>query len=578
MFALRYRVCVSASIFLTLVCGSALQAQESSKTAEDKRLMTLEESQLSQETAQIEPRVVDIKEMTDPKPESKAQATPEEQSQTIPEPPSEPSFQQIINPPQTRLEQLPSNRLNPSGNPLMFPTKPSEVETTIRQAITLDEAISIALKNNKQLTSIQIITNTRQPGARTGSVSTGTRGLEDARLRVEEQKARLEEARAALFPTIDISASALRFRNDTAVSSTVLEAVENQTQATTFTDLRANARLVYEIYTGGRRSAEISRAEREVRLQELEVERIAEEIRFETTNGYYNLQNADAQVAIAQADVENASQTLRDARLLEQAGLGTRFDVLRGEADLARANQGLTNAIAQQRTARRQLGEVLGVGQHVELAASDEIREAGTWPMSLDETIVRAYKNRAELEQQLLQREINEQDREIALADIRPQVNFLADYEARENLDDGVPVLTDWTFQAQVSWQIFDGGRAFAGARAAERRMDQANTDFARQRDNIRFQVEQAYYNLISNQENIVSTRANVQRDEESLRLARLRFQAGVGTQTDVINAQRDLSTSRGDFLSAIIGYNQSLNALQRAVSNMPDNRLFQAP
>ncbi|NQZ64794.1 TolC family protein, partial [Crocosphaera sp.] len=63
---------------------------------------------------------------------------------------------------------------------------------------------------------------------------------------------------------------------------------------------------------------------------------------------------------------------------------------------------------------------------------------------------------------------------------------------------------------------------------------------------------------------------------EEALRLARLRFQAGVGTQTDVINAQRDLSQARGNFLQAIIQYNQSLNALQRSVSNFPDNRLFE--
>ncbi|MEB3227368.1 MAG: TolC family protein, partial [Synechocystis sp.] len=98
---------------------------------------------------------------------------------------------------------------------------------------------------------------------------------------------------------------------------------------------------------------------------------------------------------------------------------------------------------------------------------------------------------------------------------------------------------------------------------------------FARQRNQIRFEVEESYYNLTANKENISSTRTNVVRFEEALRLARLRFQAGVGTQTDVINAQRDLANARGRFLQAIIGYNQSLNQLQRSVSNLPDNNLF---
>lgn len=274
--------------------------------------------------------------------------------------------------------------------------------------------------------------------------------------------------------------------------------------------------------------------------------------------------------------MENASQTLRDAQLLEQAGLGTRFDVLRAEGDLATANEQLTRRIAEQRIARRRLAETLSLGQQVQLVAADEINESGTWKLSLEETIIQAYKNRAELEQQLVQQEIGEQDRRIAMAGIIPRLDFVAQYGFDDDFDDPVGALVNYRFETRLRWRLFDGGRAFAGARAAERRMDQANTRFADLRNQIRFEVEDAYYQLIANRENIGSTRQNVATREEALRLARLRFQAGVGTQTDVINAQRDLSQARGNFLQAIIQYNQSLNALQRAVSNYPDNRLFE--
>lgn len=280
-------------------------------------------------------------------------------------------------------------------------------------------------------------------------------------------------------------------------------------------------------------------------------------------------------MAIAQASVEDASQSLRDARLLEQAGLGTRFDVLRAEGDLATANEALTRAIAEQRNARRQLAQVLSVGQRVELTAADEITEAGEWTMPLDQSIVQAYKNRAELEQQLVQMEVSEQDRYIALSAIKPQVDFLANYTYQNNFDGEAGLVDGYSFAARVRWNFFDGGRAFASARSADRQMDLAKTEFARQRNQIRFEVEESFYNLTANKENISSTRTNVVRFEEALRLARLRFQAGVGTQTDVINAQRDLANARGRFLQAIIGYNQSLNQLQRSVSNLPDNNLF---
>lgn len=83
---------------------------------------------------------------------------------------------------------------------------------------------------------------------------------------------------------------------------------------------------------------------------------------------------------------------------------------------------------------------------------------------------------------------------------------------------------------------------------------------------------------MLANRDNIDTAELALEQAEESLRLARLRFQAGVGTQTDVINQQTALTEARGDLLDAIIEYNQSLAELQRAVSNLPDNQLFDLP
>ncbi|ACB50242.1 unknown [Crocosphaera subtropica ATCC 51142] len=557
MFVLRYCVCASVSLLSALSWNTGLMAQTVSSVegeSEAAKLLLQPNSSLKSQ-----PRVSDIKRMKDASVSSetkkktttplKAKKNLDQRMRMVSQSTTPPSLEASEAYSETILEQLPPNNLNPNGNPLLFPTKPENVETTINQPVTLGEVIALALQNNRE--------------------------IQEARIAVEEVKARLVQERAALYPTIDVDS---RINRDFIERQTgdftrgIPETVVESRQTTGI----FNVALQYDIYSGGERDGSIKRAEREIRDRQLELERISEQVRFEATDNYYLLQNADAQVAIAQADVENASQTLRDAQLLEQAGLGTRFDVLRAEGDLAAANEELTRAIAEQRTARRRLAETLSVGQHVQLVAADEITESGNWKLSLEETIVQAYKNRAELEQQLVQREIGQQDRRIAMAGIIPQLDFLAQYGFDDDLDNGLGALVNYRFETRLTWRLFDGGRAFAGARAAERRMDQANIRFADLRNEIRFQVEEAYYSLIANQENISSTRQNVATREEALRLARLRFQAGVGTQTDVINAQRDLSQARGNFLQAIIQYNQSLNALQRAVSNYPDNRLFE--
>ncbi|MGB5596676.1 MAG: TolC family protein [Crocosphaera sp.] len=554
MFFLRYCVCVSVGILAALPFETSLMAQTlSSVEGESEAAKLLLEPEKPLKT---EPRVSDIKQMG----ESSVKSQTEKASLTniggktqqnqgiISQSTTPPNLEESLDYSETILEKLPPNNLNPSGNPLLFPTKPEDVEITINKPLTLDEVIAIALQNNRE--------------------------IENARIQVEEFKARLVEARADLYPSLDIDS---RLNRDF-IERQVGDFVDGGDNVV---DVRETSgvfgvSLTYDIYTGGERDGRIIRAEREIRDRQLLLEQTAEQVRFEATNNYYLLQNADAQVAIAQADVENASQTLRDAQLLEQAGLGTRFDVLRAEGDLAGANEQLTRAIADQRTARRRLAETLSVGQQVQLVAADEITESGEWTLSLDETIVQAYKNRSELEQQLVQREIGQQDRRIAIAGIIPRLDFLANYGFDDDFDDSLGALVNYRFETRLTWRLFDGGRAFAGARAADRRIDQANIQFANLRNEIRFEVEEAYYSLIANKENIESTRQNVATREEALRLARLRFQAGVGTQTDVINSQRDLSQARGNFLQAIIEYNQSLNALQRAVSNLPDNRLFE--
>jgi outer membrane protein TolC len=73
---------------------------------------------------------------------------------------------------------------------------------------------------------------------------------------------------------------------------------------------------------------------------------------------------------------------------------------------------------------------------------------------------------------------------------------------------------------------------------------------------------------LKANEKNIVIAEKALSRAEQNLELARLRFQAGVGLQTEVNIAETSLTQARGNVLQAIIGYNQDLASLHRAVGN----------
>jgi len=116
------------------------------------------------------------------------------------------------------------------------------------------------------------------------------------------------------------------------------------------------------------------------------------------------------------------------------------------------------------------------------------------------------------------------------------------------------------------------GGAALAGARQAEANIAVADINYANIRNQVRFQVEQAFSDLRANQTNIKTAALALEQANESLRLARLRFQAGVGTQTDVINQENALTQAQGNLVTAVLGYNRALAALERAVGNAPFN------
>lgn len=471
---------------------------------------------------------------------------------TTPAPPAPDGTPSILPPSVAPGVAAPEYLFN-NPNPLEFPTRPEEVQITGTQPITLEQAIELAQRNS--------------------------RDLQVAQLTVERARAALRQAEAANLPTLDLGASTNSTQVTTPGARNPLTGAEVSPSTTTLeTTLGANLQLSYPLFTSGQRSATIRANERQVRFQELQLEVTAEDLRQNVTRDYYSVQEADELVRIAQSSVEQNQQSVRDAQAQEAAGIGTRFDVLQAQVDLSNSQQDLTQRLSDQRVARRQLAQRINLPQAIDISAADPIAIASLWDLSLEDSTVLAFRNRAELEQQLVQREISQQQRRIQLAQSEPQVSLVAGYNVNNNISQGTGFIDNYQFGAQFNLNLFDGGASQAAADQEEANIATAEAQFANARDLVRFQVEQAFFNLQASFENIQTTTLALQQATESLRLARLRFQAGVGIQSDVLRAQTALTEAEVNRLQAVLGYNRSLTDLRRAVSNFPDTNLADTP
>jgi outer membrane protein TolC len=440
----------------------------------------------------------------------------------------------------------PPSDLNPNPNLLQVPNNPGGVKVERTTPITLQQALELAERNNRQ--------------------------LQTARFTLQGSEAALDAAKAARSPTISLQS------NLTYTDSADSELSQSQggfdfqgqtfdfNQNTTSTRFDTTLQLDYNLFNSGRREGNITAAQEQVRIDRLDVQRTLEQLRLDVTNAYYDLQQADAQLETVQDSIREAERSVRDARLLETNGLGTRFDVLQAQVQEAQTYQDLANAVSEQRTARRKIAELLSLADNSEAISAEPIQEAANWEIPLEDSIVLALQNRVELQQDLARRQIGIANERVALADRKPQVDLFANYNLVNNLDDSQGFGDGYSLGARVTWQLYDGGAAKARARQQRANIAIAETGFANNRNQIRLQVEQAYFQLNANRQNIQSATLALTQAQESLRLARLRFTEGEGTQLEVLNAQTELTTARVNRLRAILDYNRALASLERAI------------
>ncbi|KAB1988561.1 TolC family protein, partial [Haemophilus parainfluenzae] len=82
---------------------------------------------------------------------------------------------------------------------------------------------------------------------------------------------------------------------------------------------------------------------------------------------YYALQQDIEQIRINQTFLDEAERNLRDTSLREQVGVGTRFDVLRAQVQVANARQTLTQASSQKKIDQRKLASRLNLPPSIDI-------------------------------------------------------------------------------------------------------------------------------------------------------------------------------------------------------------------
>jgi len=118
---------------------------------------------------------------------------------------------------------------------------------------------------------------------------------------------------------------------------------------------------------------------------------------------------------------------------------------------------------------------------------------------------------------------------------------------------------------------LFDGGLTAQRVREAEARVEQLRAVEAQLRQSVELDVRRTMLTFASAAEELVAADKIVEQAQEGLRIANVRFAAGVSTNLEVITAQALLSQAEANRIQALFNVNVARAQLERATGGPVD-------
>ena len=386
-----------------------------------------------------------------------------------------------------------------------------------------------------------------------------------AAARVDEARALLTEQQSFFFPRIDAQASAARSRISQR-NATSFPGIPSE-----FSQYGAGLNVSYELDVFGRLRAGAASARAELEASEASREAVRLALAAQVAKSYYALHSFDQQVLLTRQTLELRAEALGLQRKRFDGGVISEFELRQLEAEAAVVRAQLPPLESAREREEAALAVLLG-------RTPKEVMESRFLLAPMEEKLAAPVLPSGMPSELLLRRpDLVAAERSLAAANARvavarsqmfPSISLTGSLgkESRALSDLFTGPATAWNLVAGITQPIFAGGRL------------QAQTDAARARERAALaQYEQAIRNAFGEVRSALITQARARESfeaetarelalQQTLRLARLRYQNGVASQLDVIDAERGLLAARINRIDALRNHRAAIADLFRAL------------
>jgi len=300
--------------------------------------------------------------------------------------------------------------------------------------------------------------------------------------------------------------------------------------------MMGSATLTVPLFTSGRISSSIAAAEAHERGVGAQVTAATSDVKLAVADAYVGVLRARKANDVARSNVQTLEALTRDTTSMFERELVPKNELLAVQVALADARQNELRAANAAEVAAAAYNRRLGAPLDRPVELSESLAVPVELSQDLPALVEQAKSRRAELDAFDAQAEAYGQLARTERSRVLPQVALSGGYQYLENqfLDDETVGMAG----IGVQWALFDGGQSRKRAAALDRNRRATEQQRADASSQIELQVRQAYLGIQESRQRVEVTAQAAEQADENLRIARERYTAGLGTQTQLLQAE----------------------------------------
>ena len=391
------------------------------------------------------------------------------------------------------------------------------------------------------------------------------RDIKNSQYALKRAEYAINQAQAGKKPTVDYTFGAQRSR---ATDVATYAGRGSAKSANSISNAFSNGISVnIPLYTGGLVEGQIDVAKLGKTNAQEEILRVEQATKYSAIQGYYGLLAYQELQGVYHEAVDNLQGHLDNVQAQYNVGTKAKVDVLSSDVSLANAKTTAITADNNVAVAESNLNNILGLPLETKLNLADHQLPFDTYNISLQEATDYAMKYRPEVLQAAIAVQEAERNIDIANAGNRPTVAITGGNDWADNTFPGIDAnKRSWKVAAGVTYSLYDGGATKAKVNQAKQDLLVARETEQKTREAVQLEVKRAYLNIRSAAQKVEETQTVVDQARENYRIQNIRYQAGVGINLDVLDAQLSLNEAQVNHIQALYDYNVGIAKLEQVM------------